>query len=138
MVGVSSMRLWREWHIGNPKNATRPYKAHILLRFERTRVLWTEFGSAPIWAEGRIIWKKASPSWQRLQFEDSTWWFGQNGFTVAIVGRGQRPPTVITQGEWHGILPPGRGSCSGVLSSDRSCTVRFREPKPDRHQRIAR
>ncbi len=132
------MKLWKAWHIGNPKNVTMPYKAHILLRFNRTRILWTEFGSAPIWTEGKIIWKKESPSWQRLQFADSTWWCGQKGRTVALVGRGQRPPVVIAQGDWLGVLPPGRGSCSGLLPFDKLCTAKVREPKSDRHQRIAR
>ncbi len=115
-----------------------PYKAHVLLSFDGTRILWTEFGSAPIWTEGRIFWKKESPSWQRLQFADSIWWCGQKGRTVAVVGQGPRPSLVVAQGEWRGILPPGRGSCIGLLPLDSPCTVKFQEPKSDRHQRIAR
>ncbi|SMC02683.1 hypothetical protein SAMN00768000_0711 [Sulfobacillus thermosulfidooxidans DSM 9293] len=132
------MRIWKEWYIGNPKNATLPYKAHVALSFENTRILWTEFGSAPLWTVGKIIWKKESPSWSRLHWGNSTWWCGQRGNVMVVIGRGRRPAVVLTQGQWTGIIPPGRGSCSGIIPSDDPCMAKFQEPKLVHHQWAAR
>lgn len=132
------MRLWKEWYIGNPKNATLPYRAHVAVRFDRTRILWTEFGSAPLWTVGKIIWKKESPIWHRLHTESGTWWFGQKGSMIVVVGRGWRPGVVLAQGQWKGVLPSGKGSCVGMIPSETPCLMKFQQVKADHRQRAVR
>ncbi len=132
------MRLWSNCYIGNPKRAMAPFQAHIALAFEGTRIVWSSFGSAPLWVEGRYIWHLQSPVWTRLQEGSSVWWCGQKGETVVIVGRGPRPALVMSQETWTGILPAGRGSAGAILPHAGSCQVKFSAAGPLHRQQAAR
>ncbi|PSR38125.1 MAG: hypothetical protein C7B44_00060 [Sulfobacillus thermosulfidooxidans] len=132
------MRLWRNWYIGNPKRAMTPFQAHIALAFNKTRIVWSTFGSAPLWIEGRLFWQQEEVTWTRLQEGSHIWWCGQNGQTVVIVGRGPRPALVLNQDAWTGIVPAGRGSTMGILPSDTLCTAKFTAPNLVHHQQVAR
>ncbi|PSR26041.1 MAG: hypothetical protein C7B46_20310 [Sulfobacillus benefaciens] len=127
------MKLPGGWHLGSADRHFRALTMRTVLVVGSDRIMAGEGLGTPLWIEVRaFLWRQKQAVWHKLRPGPITWWTAQLGTLLVLVGYGRRPPVLLRQENWRGIVPMGHGATTVTLPAPTPCEVVVATTNPKR------